>query len=59
MELVTQKVGGVVVLGLAEPGNLDSSNVASLTIGTLHKNRYWVPELYAAGGEVSLVPVVA
>ena len=27
MELVTQKVGGVVVLGLAEPGNLDSSNV--------------------------------
>ena len=27
MELVTKKVGGVVVLGLAEPGNLDSSNV--------------------------------
>ena len=27
VELITKKVGEVVVLGLAEPGNLDSSNV--------------------------------
>ena len=38
--------------------SLVSTTVGSLIVGSLHEDRYWMPELYACGGEVSRVPSI-